>query len=75
MPKLDLEDLTPEMLGLKPWYKSKTMWFNIATVLAGAGPIVANFTGLVSPFAYALLLSVVGGANIALRLMTDKGIE
>lgn len=59
----------------KKWYQSRTVWLNIATVVAGGGPLVANFTGLVEPFTYALLLTAVGGANIALRLLTDKGIE
>lgn len=63
------------MMEKKRWYQSRTVWLNVATVVAGGGPLVANFTGLVSPFAYALLLTAVGGANIALRLLTDKGIE
>lgn len=59
----------------KKWYKSRTVWLNIATFVAGAGPLVANFTGLVSPLAFAILLTFVGAANIALRLLTDQGVE
>jgi hypothetical protein len=59
----------------KKWYKSRTVWLNVATAVAGASPLVANFTGLVSPATYALLLTAVGVANIALRLLTDTGVE
>lgn len=59
----------------KKWYKSRTVWLNVATVIAGAGPLVANFTGLVSPLTYALLLTAVGIGNIALRFLSDSGIE
>lgn len=59
----------------KKWYKSKTVWLNVATVVAGAGPLVANFTGLVNPLVFALLLTGVGLANVALRFLTDQGIE
>lgn len=62
-------------MNKKKWYKSRTVWLNVATVVAGASPLVANFTGLVSPFAYALLLTAVGVANIALRFLTDTGVE
>lgn len=59
----------------KPWYKSKTVWLNVATVVAGGGPLVANFTGLVSPVTYAILLTFIGLANVALRFITTKGID
>lgn len=59
----------------KRWYKSKTVWLNVATAVAGAGPLVANFTGLVEPFTYALLLTAVGVANVALRFITTQGVE
>lgn len=66
----------PEVVvAAKPWYKSRTVWLNVATLLAGAGPVVANFTGLVNPLVYAVMLTIVGGANIGLRFLTDKGIE
>lgn len=59
----------------KKWYQSRTVWLNIATVVAGGMPLVANFSGLVNPLFYAGLLTVVGAANVALRFLTDKGIE
>ena len=78
MSKLELTDITGEMITIvcpKKWYKSRTMWLNLATVVAGGAPLVANFTGLISPLVYAMLMTAVGLANIALRLLTDTGIE
>ncbi len=63
------------MMPKKKWYLSKTVWLNVATVVAGAGPLVGNFMGLVSPLVYAILLTVVGLGNVALRFITDQGIE
>ncbi len=59
----------------KKWYQSRTMWVGIITGLAGAGPLVANFTGLVNPLLYAAALTIVGAANMWLRMNTDQGIE
>ena len=59
----------------KRWYESKTMWLGLATMIAGAGPIVANFTGLVHPLVYASALALVGVANMYVRLKTNQGIE
>jgi len=59
----------------KKWYQSRTVWLNIATCVAGASPLLANFTGLISPLTYAILLTAVGMANIALRFLTEQGIE
>jgi len=74
--KLELEDITPEMLTCsKKWYNSRTVWLNVATVVAGAAPLVGNFVGLVSPLTYAILMTAVGIGNIALRFLTDTGIE
>jgi len=60
---------------MKKWYHSRTVWLNVFTIIAGAGPLVANFSGLISPLAFAILLTVVGSANIGLRFLTDTGIE
>jgi hypothetical protein len=60
---------------LKKKYQSRTVWLAVATAIAGAGPLVANFTGIVSPMSYAIALTVVGVANYYLRLQTDTGIE
>lgn len=59
----------------KKWYQSRTMWLNVATAVSGAAPLIANFTGLISPPMYAVLLTVVGFANMYLRMRTDTGIE
>jgi len=59
----------------KKWYTSKTIWLNVATVVAGAAPLVGNFVGLVSPITYAILMTCVGGANIAVRFMTETRVN
>lgn len=63
------------MRKAKKWYRSRTVWLAVATAIAGAGPLVANFTGIVSPILYAIALTVIGIANMYLRLDTDSGIE
>lgn len=86
MPKLELKDLTNNEMDealealhpdpcVKKWYRSKTVWLNVATVVAGSAPLVGNFVGLVSPLTYAILMTAVGVGNIALRFLTDQGIE
>ena len=62
-------------MNTKKWYQSRTVWLNVATAVAGGAPLVANFTGLVSPLVYAIMLTFIGAANIALRLLTDTGVE
>lgn len=77
MAKLELKKLegAVELKISKPWYKSKTMWVNILTVIAGAGSIVGNFSGMLEPTTYAIAISVVGVANILLRAVTDSGVS
>lgn len=63
----------------KPWYKSKTMWFNIATVAAaGAGFIAGNPTAFL-PFIPAdwapAVLAGVGLVNVVLRAITTTGVS
>ena len=63
----------------KPWYKSKTVWFNILTV---GGAVVAGLVGflptlqfLFTPQSYAIAFAAVGTVNIVLRSVTDIGIS
>ena len=63
----------------KPWYRSKTVWFNVLTIgaaiasgLGGAlpalGPVLAVET-------YQILLFSVGALNVALRAITTGPID
>ena len=59
----------------KKWYKSKTMWVNILTVVAGAGSVVQIWQPFLGPVGMGIALSVVGTANIVLRAVTSQGVE
>lgn len=80
MAKLELKDITAEDLPTcKPWWKSKTIWFNIATiggaVAAGVVGLIPTLQPLLSPTAYSLTLFVVGIINVILRAITDQGLS
>jgi len=71
-------DVTENSLD-KPWYRSKTMWFNIATV---GGTVMAAAVGLlptvepaIAPSVYPWVVVVVGLANAGLRTATKGGIK
>lgn len=79
MAKLELQDITEDMLDCgKPWWKSKTIWFNVLTiggaVVAGAVGLLPTLQPLLSPQVYSITLFVVGMVNVVLRVITDKGI-
>ncbi len=63
---------------MKPWYKSKTMWFNIATVggavLAGVVGLLPTLQFMLSPQAYAITFMVIGAVNVLLRSITESAI-
>lgn len=61
--------------SLKPWYKSKTIWVNVLTVLAGMGSVVQLWTPILDPVIIGVGMSVVGLANIVLRTITTEGIR
>lgn len=62
----------------KPWYTSKTLWFNIATVggavAAGAVGILPIFEPVVTAQVYAVATMMIGLVNIALRSITTDAI-
>jgi hypothetical protein len=64
---------------MKPWYKSKTVWFNILTiggaVLAGAGGFLPALGPVVSPAVYQWTLFGVGFLNVVLRAITSGPIN
>jgi len=53
----------------KPWYKSKTVWLNVA---GAAGTLAQMYGGTVIPPQYAAL--VMAGANVAIRFMTSEPV-
>lgn len=60
----------------KPWYKSRTLWFN--AVVAAFAALEAS-ASMIQPFlqgnvyGYALLILTVG--NAALRIITSQGLS
>ena len=63
----------------KPWYKSKTMWFGILTVMgAAAGGVMGALPilqSLLTVQTYSIVLFIVGVINIVLRAITEHGIS
>lgn len=59
----------------KPWWKSKTIWFNVIVILITALPgSLEHFRHLFSPSAYEVIVGVVALGNTVLRLMTAKPV-
>ena len=63
----------------KPWYKSKTVWFNVLSIggaiLGGAIGLLPTIEPFISPTAYAIVLLVVSSVNIILRAVTNGPIN
>ncbi len=63
----------------KPWYKSKTVWFNVATVViaisAGMGELLPILAPVVSQQLMTYVVFGVGALNLILRKLTTTGIE
>ena len=65
---------------MKPWYESKTVWFNLITMLLAIFPIVGAFVKVIEPSTAviidAVLAMVAGIGNVILRVwFTDVPIE
>lgn len=62
----------------KVWRRSKTLWLNVATIVAAGVAIVEASTGdwkaELQPWGYYLLVVALAMANAALRLITTKGL-
>jgi len=60
---------------MKPWYKSKTIWFN--TVMAALTVVASSldmFQSSLSPTTYAAISMFVGVANVALRTISTANL-
>ena len=62
----------------KPWYTSKTVWFNILTVggavAGGVAGFLPAFQPFISPLGFAVATTCVGVVNIVLRSVTSESI-
>ena len=58
-------------MSAKPWYESKTIWLNIASVattfLGAAAQVLPSLQGLISIKTYLVVSAIVGVLNIVLR--------
>ena len=73
--KLKLED--GPMEGTKSWYKSKTLWSDIVTVLVGiVGLVDTHFTGghIATSPAYSIVLTFLGAVGFYGRKNADTKI-
>ncbi len=60
----------------KPWYKSKTLWFNgIVSVLGFATTATPVFEPYMTPDTFGLLTAGVAFGNAVLRFVTHKPIK
>jgi hypothetical protein len=56
---------------MKKWYQSKTIWFNLITILLGTIQVVTN----TCPIPTDVLALLMGLGNFVLRLVTNTGIQ
>lgn len=64
-------------MDAKPWYASRSMWFNIALSLAAIWPILAGFDWrtLLPPEYVPWMMLIVGVVGGYLRFITGKPIR
>ena len=61
---------------MKKWYKSKTLWFNVAVAVGTA--VEASLTlvqGYFDPRVFLALIGITAGVNVVLRFLTTTGIS
>lgn len=63
----------------KKWYRSKTMWFNIAVQVGAVAAILGStlpmLAGIISVKAMAISMFVLALVNQGLRAITEDGVE
>ena len=68
-----------KMESNKPWYKSKTIWFNVAIQVAAVAAILSStlpmLAGIVSVKAMAITMFALAFINQGLRSITNTGVE
>lgn len=59
----------------KPWYKSKTVWFNVLVAMGVAAEAsLSLIQGYFDPRIYFALIIVIAGVNVVLRIISSAGI-
>lgn len=60
---------------MKKWYKSKTLWFNVAVAIGAA--VEASLTlvqGYFDPRVFLGIIGLTAGINVVLRFLTTSGV-
>jgi len=61
---------------MKKWYKSRTLWFNVAVAIGAA--VEASLTlvqGYFDPRVFLGLIGLTAGINVVLRFMTTTSVS
>jgi hypothetical protein len=61
---------------MKKWYKSKTLWFNVAVAIGAA--VEASLTlvqGYFDPRVFLALIGLTAGVNVVLRFLTTTSVS
>lgn len=68
--------MTLDNTQTKEWYKSKTMWFNLAVGVAAGMPMALPILqSLLTPGVYLIAMFIVAIVNIVLRTITEQGLK
>lgn len=61
---------------MKKWYKSKTLWFNVAVGIGTAIEVSLHLVeGYFDPRVFLALIGAVAGVNVVLRFVSTEGLE
>ena len=63
-------------MDTKPWWKSRTIWFNVASAaLVAVEASLSVLQDALGPYAYVVVVGVVAGGNVILRTLTVQGVS
>lgn len=61
---------------MKKWYKSKTLWFNVAVGVGTAIEVSLHLIeGYFDPRVFLAVIGVIAGVNVVLRFISTEGLE
>ena len=60
---------------MKKWYKSRTLWFNVAVAVGAAvESSLSMIQGYFDPRVFLALIGLTAGVNVVLRFMTTTSV-
>ena len=60
---------------MKKWYKSRTLWFNVAVAIGAAvESSLSMIQGYFDPRVFLALIGLTAGVNVVLRFMTTTSV-